>query len=135
MEISGKVVAVLEPQSYVSKKDGNTYVTNIFVIETQGQYAKKVAFKVLGDERFKQMGVTVGKNYNVSFDVESREWNGKWFTECSAWKTVCLDGQQQPQAQANTSIPQANTSPVPPLAQENANNGGGGEQEKDDLPF
>lgn len=134
MEISGKVIAVLEPQSYVSKKDGNTYVTNVFVVETQGQYAKKIAFKVLGDDRFKQMGIVVGKNYNVSFDVESREWNGKWFTECSAWKAVCLDGQQTP-VQGNTSATQANTSPVPPLAQENANNGGGDEQENDNLPF
>lgn len=125
MEISGKVVAILEPQSFVSQKNGNTYVTNVFIIETQGQYPKKVAFKVMGEDKFKQMGIVVGGNYNVSFDVESREWKDRWFTECSAWKVVCLDGQQQP-TQANTSGVQANTSPV----QENASG-----EKKDDLPF
>ena len=99
MEIQGKVIAILEPQRFVSQKNGNEYVTTVFVIETPGQYPKKVAMKVMGEDKFKQMGIVMGGTYNVSFDVESREWQGKWLTECQAWRTQRVDGVQQAAAQ------------------------------------
>lgn len=135
MELTGKVIAILEPQSFVSQKNGNTYVTNVFIIETQGQYPKKVAFKVMGEDKFKQMGIVVGGNYNVSFDVESREWKDRWFTECSAWKAICIDGQNAntQQAQAQTASPAPAAAPAP-SAPSGDGTGGEGEQ-KDDLPF
>ena len=126
MEIQGKVVAVLNPQSYTSQKNGNTYVTNQFVIETQGQYPKKVAFKVMGEDKFAQMQIAVGGFYNVSFDVESREWQGKWFTECQAWRAVRMDGQQ---AAAPAPTPVQN-----PLPENNGVAQGDGKQD-DGLPF
>ena len=106
MEIQGKVIAILETQRFVSSKNGNEYVTTVFVIETQGQYPKKVAFKVMGEEKFKQMGIVMGGTYNVSFDVDSREWQGKWFTECQAWRTQRVDGTQEPRPQAATQTQQ-----------------------------
>jgi hypothetical protein len=109
MEIQGKVIAILEPQRFVSQKNGNEYVTTAFVIETPGQYPKKVAMKVMGEDKFKQMGIFMGGTYNVSFDVESREWQGKWFTECQAWRAVRMDGQQSSTnaSQSPSSQPQA----------------------------
>lgn len=91
MEISGKCIVVGEPQVFRSKKGDGNVVKNSFVIDTGGQYAKRVCFAVFGEDRFKQMQLVVGKSYAVSFDVESREWQGKWFTECTAWKCVCVD--------------------------------------------
>ena len=126
MEIQGKVIAILEPQRFVSQKNGNEYVTTVFVIETQGQYPKKVAMKVMGEDKFKQMGIVMGGTYNVSFDVESREWQGKWFTECQAWRSVRMDGQQA-----------AASAPVPaqkPLPENNGVAQGDGKQD-DGLPF
>lgn len=119
MEIQGKVIAILEPQRFVSQKNGNEYVTTVFVIETAGQYSKKVAMKVMGEDKFKQMGIVLGGIYNVSFDVESREWKDKWFTECQAWRTQRVDGTQTTQ--------QPSSAP--------ANNGGGGGDGSDNLPF
>lgn len=92
MEITGKCIVVSEPQVFRSKKDGSSIVKYSFVIDTGGQYAKRVCFSVFGEDRFKQMQLVVGKTYSVSFDVESREWQGKWFTECTSWKCVLLDG-------------------------------------------
>lgn len=133
MEIQGKVIAILEPQRFVSSKNGKEYVTTVFVIETPGQYPKKVAMKVMGEDKFKQMGIVMGGTYNVSFDVESREWQGKWFTECQAWRTQRVDGtQEQPQQDttqtAQKPAPATEQNPLP------ENNGGDGEQ-NDDLPF
>ena len=111
MEIQGKVIAILEPQRFVSSKNGNEYITTVFVIETPGQYPKKVAMKVMGEDKFKQMGIVMGGTYNVSFDVESREWQGKWFTECQAWRAVRMDAQQPNQGQqVNAGRVQENTS-------------------------
>ena len=133
MEIQGKVIAILEPQRFVSSKNGKEYVTTVFVIETPGQYPKKVAMKVMGEDKFKQMGIVMGGTYNVSFDVESREWQGKWFTECQAWRTQRVDGTQEQPQQPTTQTAQK---PAPATEQNPLpeNNGGDGEQ-NDDLPF
>lgn len=129
MEIQITILKILETQKFVSKKDGSEIVKNVFIGTTQGQYPKKIAFTVMGEDKFNGMGIVVDGTYTVSFDVESREWNGKWFTEASAWKAVRIDGAQGQQRapQANTSQSQAPASPV----QEKASD----VEQKDDLPF
>lgn len=114
MEIIGKVISVLEPMKFVSKKDGTEYVKNTFVIETSGDYPKKLALSVMGEDKFAQMGIVMGKTYNVSFDISSREWNGKWFTEASAWRAVCTEGDSQQPARNYNNAPQA-SSPAPQM--------------------
>ena len=133
MEITIKVTKILEPQSGVSSKNGETWVKNSFVGETQGQYPKTLYFTVMGQERWDKMGIKVGGNFAVSFDPESREWNGKYFTDLSAWKAVNLDaGQsaqtQQPTAQAPVAAPAQGVSPFPTA---DAQPAGG----VDDTPF
>ena len=133
MEIQVKIVNVLPVQTFTSSKTGNSYSKYTFVGETAGQYPKKIAFTVMGEDKFSGMGIVVDGTYTVSFDVESREWNGKWFTEASAWKAVRIDGAQgQQQApQANTSQAQAPASPV----KENTSGSQGGGEQNDNLPF
>lgn len=131
MEITGKLVQILEPQRFTSRRDGSEIVKNYFVIETQAQYPKKVAFSVIGEDKFKQMSLVVGGLYNVSFDVESREWQGKWFTDAVAWRAIRTDavGQQQ-QQQGQQSQAQATNHGASAQATQQAT-----EQPKDDLPF
>ena len=126
MEIQVKIVNVLPVQTFTSSKTGNSYSKYTFIGETAGQYPKKIAFTVMGEDKFNGMGIVVDGTYTVSFDVESREWNGKWFTEASAWKAVRIDG-----AQGQQRAPQANTSQV----QENTSGAQGGGEQKDNLPF
>lgn len=130
MELQVKVIGVLEPQSFESKKNGNTYVRHTFIGETSGQYPRKIAFTVMGDDRFKQMGIVVGGNYNVSFDVESREWQGRWFTEASAWRAQRIDGDGAQVQQPQQSQKQEEQNPIPQQAQ-SSNSG----DNADDLPF
>lgn len=126
MEIQVKIVNVLPVQTFTSSKTGNSYSKYTFVGETAGQYPKKIAFTVMGEDKFNGMCIVVDGTYTVSFDVESREWNGKWFTEASAWKAVRIDG-----AQGQQRAPQANASQV----QENTSGAQGGGEQKDNLPF
>ena len=113
LEITGKVLSILEPQRFTSKKDGSEIVKNFFVLETQGQYPKKIAFSVMGADKFDNMHLTVGGTFAISFDIESREWSGKWFTEASAWRATCMDGQTQ--------TAQASAAPAPTPTQAPAN--------------
>ena len=126
MEIQVKIVNVLPVQTFTSSKTGNSYSKYTFIGETAGQYPKKISFTVMGEDKFNGMGIVVDGTYTVSFDVESREWNGKWFTEASAWKAVRIDG-----AQGQQRAPQANASQV----QENTSGAQGGGEQKDNLPF
>ena len=123
MEIQVKIVNVLPVQTFTSSKTGNSYSKYTFVGETAGQYPKKIAFTVMGEDKFNQMGIVVDGTYNVSFDVESREWQGKWFTEASAWRAQRMDGQQPVQATAS------------PVQETTSGAQGDGGEKKDDLPF
>ena len=132
MEISGKIVKILDTQRFTSQRNGNEYVKNTFVIETQGNYPKRIAFSVMGEDKFTQMGIVVGGTYNVSFDVESREWQGKWFTECSAWRVQRIDGdavqgEQQKQQQVQQQVQQPTTKEQPQVSKVAESN--------NDLPF
>ena len=94
MEITGKVVAVLELVSGTSNA-GNPWQKREFVIETPGQYPKKICLQLFGDKV--NECPNVGEEVKVSFDAESREWNGKWFTQLNAWKVERQGAQTAPQ--------------------------------------
>ena len=131
MEISVRIIQLLEPQSFTSKRDGSTIIKYTFIGETAGQYPKKVAFTVMGEDKFNGMGIAVGNSYSVSFDIESREWNGKWFTEASAWKAIKTDGVAV--ATSSDGGAQQAQSPVPNAQPAPATDDGG--EKSDDLPF
>jgi hypothetical protein len=85
MEISGKIVALLPEQSGQGKN--GTWKKQEYILETAGQYPKKVCFSVWGD-KIDQFNVKTGDAVEVSFDVESREYNQRWYTELRAWKVA-----------------------------------------------
>ena len=85
MEISGKVINILPLQSG-SGKNG-TWKKQDFVIETMAQIPRKVCFSLWGD-KIDQYSLKEGDEAEVSFDLESREYNGRWYTEAKAWKVV-----------------------------------------------
>ena len=91
MEISGKVVAVLAAQEGVSRA-GNEWKKQEYVIETEEQFAKKVCFQIFGADKIAQANIQQGEKITVSFDIESREFNGKWYTNISAWKVARAEG-------------------------------------------
>lgn len=83
MEISGKIIAVLP---LVSGEGRNgLWRSQDYVLETADQYPKKVCFNLFND-RIDQFPVAIDDVVTVSFDIESREYNGKWYTTIRAWK-------------------------------------------------
>lgn len=85
MEIKGKIIAALPEISGVAKATGNPWKKREYVLETQETYPKKVHFDFFG-ERADQYPLSVGDDVTLSFDIESREYNGRWYTSIRGWK-------------------------------------------------
>ena len=83
MEIEGRIVQDLPLQSGTSKA-GNPWKKKEWVLETFGSYPRKVKFHVFGD-RVDTLRIENGKDYVLSFDLESREFNGRWYTDVSVY--------------------------------------------------
>lgn len=101
MEIAGKVIAVLPAQGGTSKS-GNEWKKQEYVLETHDQYPKKVCFQLFGADRIDQAAIQPGEELIVSFDIDSREFNGKWYTNINAWKIDRPAENQAQQAAATT---------------------------------
>lgn len=102
MNIKGKVKAVLPLQSGTSKS-GNAWQKQEFVIETEGNYPKNIAFTLFGDKV--EQCPKIGEVVDVHFEVSSREFNGKYFHDIQAWKI------ERPQANTQATTSQPQTSP------------------------
>ena len=127
MELAGKVIAVLEPRGGVSK-NGNEWKVQEYVIETHDQYPRRMCFDVFGADKIQQFNILVGEELNVFFDIDAREWQGRWFNSIRAWKVerVNADAQQMPPMDAP--FPPLNAAPAAPVDFSSSD-------EKDDLPF
>ena len=85
MDISGKIFQLLPVQSGQGKN--GTWKKQEFILETGDTYPKKVCITVWGD-KIDMGGFKAGDMVDVSFDVESREYNGRWYTDVKAWRIV-----------------------------------------------
>lgn len=103
LTISGRIALILPLQTGTSKV-GKPWQKQEYILDTGGQYPKKVCFSLFGDSITK-FPLPVGQDVTVSIDIESREWNSRWYTEVRAWNVTYAG--QQPQAPA----------PQPPVAQ------------------
>jgi hypothetical protein len=93
MEVKGKVIQLLPMQSGMGKK--GQWKKQEFIIETQAQYPKKICLSAWGD-KVDQYRLAVGDMVSVSVDLESREYNGRWYTEARAWKLEKSGSNQAP---------------------------------------
>lgn len=83
MEITGKVVNIL-PLVKGQGRNGE-WRKQEFILETPGQYPKQVCLSLWGD-KIDESGLTQGEEIKAMIDIQSREHNGRWYTEVRAWK-------------------------------------------------
>lgn len=83
MELTAKLIQLLPLQSGEGKN--GPWKKQDIIVETESQYPKKVCISIWGD-KIDTSELQVGNKLNISFDVESREYNGRWYTDCKAWK-------------------------------------------------
>lgn len=132
MEVIGKIILALEETSGVSKA-GKPWKKREYVMETTGgNFPQKIHFNFFGD-RADQYILHPGQEIKLSFDINSREFNGRWYTDISAWKAEDVNAANNMGAAPIQAAPAASYNAsydVKPLPTELEPSG-----PSDDLPF
>lgn len=115
MELTAKLVQLLPLQTGTGKN--GEWKKQDIIVETEGQFPKKVCISIWGD-KIKADVLKIGAQLNISFDVESREYNSRWYTDVKAWK-----------------IEPASGATIDKAADDQVYFDEGQMEEKDDLPF
>ena len=98
LEIKGRIAKVLNTESGTSKA-GKHWEKGGFVLDTGADYNPEVCFGCFGDKGMALVStIKEGQEVNVSFNVSSREYNGKYYTQVDAWKVDLLSGNLEQQA-------------------------------------
>lgn len=135
LTIQGKIIQVLEPQGGTSRA-GNAWRKQEYVLETADNYPKKVCFHFFGD-RIDQNPLQIGDFITLYFDIESREYNGRWYTDIRGWRAEKTQpGAPVPGQQAAPDFaPQPGAYPQQPAAPAPQPDFGTQAGSPDNLPF
>ena len=123
MELTGKIIAVMPAKRGVSPKTGNNWMTQEYVIEVPGQYPRRCAFSVFGEDRIKLFNIQSGEDITIQFDIEAREFNGRWYNDVRVYNVVRAHNQEQAAKVANQVV-----NPFSPIGDALDSDGG-------DFPF
>ena len=83
LKITGTVKQLLEEQSGEGKN--GTWRKQEFILETDGNYPKQICIVMWG-ENIDQFAITPEERIVASIDIQSREYNSRWYTDVKAWK-------------------------------------------------
>jgi hypothetical protein len=126
MEITGKVVDVL-PEEKGQGKNGE-WRKQSYIFETQEQYPKKVCAEVWGD-KIDGFNIQQGEDITAKINIDSREYNGKWYTNVKIWAVDRAASGAPQSSQGNTPPPPSQASGM------NAPQETPPPSEDDELPF
>lgn len=115
MQITAKLIQLLPLQTGAGKN--GQWKKQDIIVETGGQYPKKICISIWGD-KINEGQLKPGNELKIDFDIESREYNGRWYTDVKAWKVEAANAVQ--------------TAPAPPETGEET---GFTDSENEDLPF
>lgn len=114
------MVQVLPEQT--GQGQNGPWLKQSFVIETQEQFPKKVCIVCWNDKAEILKQLKTGDEVKVAVNIESREYNGKWYTNVKAWKVEPVAGSGRSEDSGYVSDRDTGYQQAPPDI-------------KDDLPF
>ncbi|MBK8679634.1 MAG: DUF3127 domain-containing protein [Sphingobacteriales bacterium] len=120
MQITATLVQLLPLQTGEGRN--GPWKKQEIIVETDGQYPKKICISIWGDKIIESV-LQVGHQLTISFDLESREFNSRWYTDVKAWKV-------EPGNSSNTNTNSQQTS-----ADNSSNEPSIPTDTGDDLPF
>lgn len=121
LELTCKLKQLLQEQTGNGKN--GPWVKQDFLVETLGEYPKTICMSAWGDQVKSIQGINPGAIIKTSIRIESREYNGRWYTDVRPWKIQVEGG-----ASSDQSAAPSYTAATPVEAMSNA-------PENDDLPF
>ena len=133
IEIIGKLMSILPEQTGVSAR--GPWKKGAFLIETLEQYPKTVQIVTLGDKADDVSRFSIGQLLKVSINLESREYNGKYYTDAKAWKIDAHTEGTNPQAASNQSAQTPNQQTPFPRTEPITNFSNNTSNDENDLPF
>jgi len=92
MQLTAKLTQLLPIQTGTGKN--GEWKKQDIIVETEGQFPKKICVSVWGD-KINESQLQIGKELKIDFDIESREYNNKWYTDIKAWKIEMGDSNIQ----------------------------------------
>lgn len=88
MQLTAKLIECLPLQTGTSKN--GEWKKQDIIVETDGQYPKKVCIAIWGD-KINNALLQIGQNLTIDFDIESRLYNNRWYTDIKAWKIESVE--------------------------------------------
>lgn len=119
MEIFGKIIAALPPRTGISSK-GTQWQSNSYVLETQERYPKRMAFDVFGIDKIQNLNIQIGEMLTVSFDIDAREHQGRWYNSISCWNVTRTSQTSVQQPVMSAQPVQGSALGIPPVPQPSA---------------
>lgn len=123
--IEGQITAILPETRGVGQR--GEWVSQDFVLKTDDNYPKNICFTILGADKIKEANIKIGDVVSIGVNIESREFNGRWYTSIKAWSV-----KKKFEAQAAKQAPPA---PTPQPSQPTQTQTSSSVDNTDDLPF
>lgn len=123
MQITAKLIKILPLQSGTGRN--GEWKRQDIIVETQDQYPKQICIGIWGD-KIEEEKLKIDNMLTIDFDIESREYNGKWYTNVKAWK-IEVENQNQSPLPGELDVP-----PFEPVDEFDLESG---DDEEDIFPF
>lgn len=123
--IEGQITAILPETRGVGQR--GEWVSQDFVLKTDDNYPKNICFTILGADKIKEANIKIGDVVSIGVNIESREFNGRWYTSIKAWSV-----KRKFEAQAAKQAPPA---PTPQPSQPTQTQKSSSVDNTDELPF
>lgn len=128
MELTGKIIKVLPERGGISQRTGTEWKVQEYVLETRDNYSRKMCFNVFGADKIAQFNIKEGEILRVAFDIDSHEYQGRWYNSIRAWRVERVE--EAP------SVPAQDVTPA--IAADKVSDSGTDlkdSEKEDDLPF
>lgn len=80
-DVTGKLTAIFNEEKISDKMRKREFVINI-----PGKYSKDICFQLINDRVDLIDKYSIGDTITVSYELSSREYKGKYYTQANAWK-------------------------------------------------
>lgn len=121
--IEGQITAILPETRGVGQR--GEWVSQDFVLKTDDNYPKNICFTILGADKIKEANIRIGDVVSIGVNLESREFNGRWYTSIKAWS---VKKKSEARQQQSTPTP-------PPSSKPKQNYASTSQDDTDALPF
>jgi len=112
MQLTAKLIQLLPLQTGTGKN--GVWKKQDIIVETEATYPKKICISIWGD-KINESLLKVGNQLKIDFDVESREYNNRWYTDVKAWKIESASGDGPTDAPPIDSFHDAHFDEEPPF--------------------